>query len=400
MTREQELLAQIRATPDDDEPRAIYADLLAERGDPRGEFIHLQLERSEDDERDAREDLLVRRYHRRWSQEIGVRDARVSFRRGFPVALAGNPPELLASEHALRTQPITELIVDGIKGHHHQALAQLLQLPELADLRRIRIAPDAWSNVAEILTALWRTPLPALRALELSAHSLDDARVPALAAAPFFAQIERFALDRVPLAPTMLPRLFEHLPNLRALDLRAMRVGPAVASRLAGLRAPLDRLYLDGTELTLDGARAIFGSPIMRGLERLAIGHDNVQLSLETLAAQPRLKLRMLGLFEARLAPADAVAIASGPFEALVELNLTGNNIGAAGAHALAESETLRSLTTLYLTANPIGAAALDRFRTRAGLPALVTLGGYGTIADEPWAETKERFAASAVRLV
>ncbi|HEY0251736.1 MAG TPA: TIGR02996 domain-containing protein, partial [Kofleriaceae bacterium] len=91
MTREQDLLAAIRADPDDDAPRAIYADLLAERGDPRGELIHLQLERSEDDDRDLREELLLRRYERQWTQAAGVRGARVSYRRGFPVALAGNP---------------------------------------------------------------------------------------------------------------------------------------------------------------------------------------------------------------------------------------------------------------------------------------------------------------------
>ena len=42
---EAELLAQIYATPHDDAPRLVYADWLQERGDPRGEFIVLQMER-------------------------------------------------------------------------------------------------------------------------------------------------------------------------------------------------------------------------------------------------------------------------------------------------------------------------------------------------------------------
>lgn len=37
------LLARIYAAPEDDHPRAVYADWLSERGDPRGEFITLQL---------------------------------------------------------------------------------------------------------------------------------------------------------------------------------------------------------------------------------------------------------------------------------------------------------------------------------------------------------------------
>src|SRR5262249_20747125 len=37
------LLAAVYAAPADDAPRAIYADWLQERGDPRGELIALQL---------------------------------------------------------------------------------------------------------------------------------------------------------------------------------------------------------------------------------------------------------------------------------------------------------------------------------------------------------------------
>jgi uncharacterized protein (TIGR02996 family) len=40
-----ELLAAVLANPSDDTARAVYADWLSERGDPRGELIALQLER-------------------------------------------------------------------------------------------------------------------------------------------------------------------------------------------------------------------------------------------------------------------------------------------------------------------------------------------------------------------
>ena len=40
------LLAAIYAAPDDDTPRLVFADALTERGDPRGEFIALQLARA------------------------------------------------------------------------------------------------------------------------------------------------------------------------------------------------------------------------------------------------------------------------------------------------------------------------------------------------------------------
>lgn len=41
------LLQDIQESPGDDAPRAAYADLLQDRGDPRGEFIAIQLKRSQ-----------------------------------------------------------------------------------------------------------------------------------------------------------------------------------------------------------------------------------------------------------------------------------------------------------------------------------------------------------------
>jgi len=41
------MLAAIVAHPDDDTPRAVFADWLTERRDPRGEFIALQLVRTQ-----------------------------------------------------------------------------------------------------------------------------------------------------------------------------------------------------------------------------------------------------------------------------------------------------------------------------------------------------------------
>ncbi|MEO2090805.1 MAG: TIGR02996 domain-containing protein, partial [Gemmataceae bacterium] len=43
MTTREALEAALVATPDDAAPHAVYADLLIEDGDPRGEFIRFQL---------------------------------------------------------------------------------------------------------------------------------------------------------------------------------------------------------------------------------------------------------------------------------------------------------------------------------------------------------------------
>jgi uncharacterized protein (TIGR02996 family) len=78
------LLEAVHAQPDADAPRMIYADWLTAQGDPRGEFIALQLERSGS----VRERELLRRHHAQWSGVLhGVlgADGRV-FERGFLAA--------------------------------------------------------------------------------------------------------------------------------------------------------------------------------------------------------------------------------------------------------------------------------------------------------------------------
>lgn len=79
---EQALLAAIYADPDDDAARLVYADFLQDRGDPRGEFITLQIGRG-DHSNSARERELWKKHGKQWLGSLGpiVRD--VEFRRGF-----------------------------------------------------------------------------------------------------------------------------------------------------------------------------------------------------------------------------------------------------------------------------------------------------------------------------
>jgi uncharacterized protein (TIGR02996 family) len=98
-TLEHELLAAIgRAAPDDDEARLVYADWLLERGDPRGELIHVQCalariggaKSARSEPLRARERALLAEHQLTW---IGVSyDERVTwcFDRGFPTGRLGH----------------------------------------------------------------------------------------------------------------------------------------------------------------------------------------------------------------------------------------------------------------------------------------------------------------------
>jgi uncharacterized protein (TIGR02996 family) len=83
------LLAAIAAAPDDDGPRQVYADLLLEAGDPRGEFITLQLARARGKRPGAaaarREKELLAANREAWLGPLrnATEDDGVIFARGF-----------------------------------------------------------------------------------------------------------------------------------------------------------------------------------------------------------------------------------------------------------------------------------------------------------------------------
>ena len=74
---EADLLAAVYAAPLDDAPRLVYSDFLQDRGDPRGDFIALQLAG-----RDA--SALVAEHGARWLGDLPATD--VTWERGFPAA--------------------------------------------------------------------------------------------------------------------------------------------------------------------------------------------------------------------------------------------------------------------------------------------------------------------------
>lgn len=78
-------LAAIRAAPDDDAPRLVYADWLLERGDPRGELIILQCGPQTDEaKRRARE--LLDLHQNQWLGPVVYVTRTQIWERGFLVA--------------------------------------------------------------------------------------------------------------------------------------------------------------------------------------------------------------------------------------------------------------------------------------------------------------------------
>lgn len=74
------LLAAVYAAPGDDAPRRVFADFLLEQGDPRGEFITLQLTQTPEAEKRAKK--LLSAHGKQWLDGLTIaKDVR--FHRGF-----------------------------------------------------------------------------------------------------------------------------------------------------------------------------------------------------------------------------------------------------------------------------------------------------------------------------
>ena len=127
------LFASVWAAPDDDAPRLVLADFLAEAGDPSGEFITLQLARAAgtlDAAGKKREKELLKRHKKTWLGPIEplIQPAFLRFERGFLVTCSLEPNAEL--EATLGTHPawstIREFLVHGFARTTAKKLAAML----------------------------------------------------------------------------------------------------------------------------------------------------------------------------------------------------------------------------------------------------------------------------------
>ncbi|MEO8703940.1 MAG: TIGR02996 domain-containing protein [Kofleriaceae bacterium] len=245
------LLAEIYANPEDDAPRIVYADALAEQGDVRGEFITLQLERARTGapEPSEREQELLKKHGKAWLGRLapviswGKGYARSSFRRGF-------------------------LAVADIILSVNKKLGPLLDDPAWSTVEKI----DGYSD--HILVE--RAPLRALQELDgLSAETLAKARLrgqvlPALRILDLAHSEELLAVDDL--------RAFA--PNLVTVKAWARALAPADIERLARFGSRelvIQAWYADAAELAAaraTHARSLeqcIGMPAPEAVERVTI---------------------------------------------------------------------------------------------------------------------------------
>jgi uncharacterized protein (TIGR02996 family) len=232
MVDEATFLQAIRAAPDEDAPRLVYADWLEEQGDPRGEFIRLQCAHAKTwheaisvtgDPQCERMELLEKEYGDRWLQGLPeLRGLRWYLWRGLPchVHVPGwqvfgkyanrmfqvAPVEyvtfdcltLVGARNLVRSPYLERIrVLDLAYGAIWKigALQALLSSPALNKLQTLRLFHGAIGD--EVAIELAKCPyLENLKLLTLYSSCIDDAGALAIARSPYLERIEFIDLSR------------------------------------------------------------------------------------------------------------------------------------------------------------------------------------------------------------
>ncbi len=375
---EADLLAAIAARPDDDEPRLLYADVLLERGDPRGELIAVQCARTAAERAAApgsgadrsalrrREAELLAAHEERWREEAGLSAACVSLRRGLADEVVMNAGDFLAAEQAFfRLRPLPRLRLGAVGP---ETALRIASLPALAALGALAL--EGWGSQGDaIVKALCASRwLGALTSLRVASLRLGPGGVKAIARAVSIARLTRLDLSHAALDAASAPALAAVLERfaLGALVLRGSFLDPdAVGALAAAAVGSLATLNLARNEVGDDGARALASSPRLGALRELVLWDAHVETAgAVAIARSPGLAaLEAVDLGANPIGDDGAVAIAAMP--ALRSLGLADADVGEAGALAIAAREG--ELDRIDLRANRIGPRAAARLRERYG---------------------------------
>jgi uncharacterized protein (TIGR02996 family) len=224
---EEALLAAIYDAPDDDAPRRVFADLLTERGDPRGEFITRQLDGKPAGKIDPA-----------WIGPLAPELAKqeLEFRRGFlsgclckarqPAKIANEPSWATVERLRFAASSIFFVEQSTMKSLRDITVVWDFQLEEVLDakkpwrIERVRSNPEL--GLDEALPQLAKTDkLPELRALELRAPPRGW-----LAKTPFAKQLRELVIGFTDDGPKQIIAWLAEaakLPALEKLELRATR---------------------------------------------------------------------------------------------------------------------------------------------------------------------------------
>jgi uncharacterized protein (TIGR02996 family) len=378
------LLAAIRANPDEDAPRLVFADWLQENGDLlRAEFIRVQVELAR--LREAGRDLPYS-FGDETTDYVGDGRDRIAFtycRHHSPERI-----ELFRRE--------AELFCESFK-----RASWCEGLPAYADsggtgrdLFRRGFVGRVRASLAALIknpAALWEHhPVEAL-ALSSAAGRATTAKVPRCS---FFARVRELSFPRSngP-GPVLAPfARCPHLANLRSLHFGNGQLGEAGASEFARsehLRPARLRFSCQG--LSRETFTALLNAPFASRMRDLNL-ESPAEWVPEVIAAAPLDGLHKLHLPSAGCGDAGTVALTRSPhLRRLVTLDLSGNGLTDASAETLAAWPGLANIRALNLSDSDITGAGVEALvRSQYFKPVLLDLsytaaGDIGAVALAGW---------------
>jgi len=259
-TEAEAFLQRIRAYPEDDAQRLIFADWLDEEGDPRGRFVRVQLALAElPPDAPARKVLagaerdLLDAHREEWEAPFRGLASGCVFRRGFVDEVKVAAQQFLRNAHELFTAaPVRHVHLLDVS----ESLPAVLECPYLSRLAALTVYA---SHTGEPLArAVARSEhLAGLRRLTLKRNRFGDDAAEHLARSPHLANLEDLDLSENEIGETGARALAAspHLGKLRRLEVRDNRLGPAGAEAVAGSDR-LVALHQLGSPATTSGSRA------------------------------------------------------------------------------------------------------------------------------------------------
>lgn len=239
-----QLLEEIYANPADDGPRQIYADALLELGDPRGEWIALDLARARG-ELDAagiarQQEVATSGQIAAWAYPLS-NGGDVRFERGFParIRLYRNAKDIVDARELATIHTITSIDVVPIKvalalfaNPATAHVTRVVQFPTGSALEKCTASPRPWTSVSVACKAMPSLAnLPALTDLHVGVETgaqLDGDAFAHLSLRSLSVtnpacdtlELPR-TLEKLQIQATLLPALaLDTLPVLREIELR------------------------------------------------------------------------------------------------------------------------------------------------------------------------------------
>lgn len=291
----------------------MLADLLMQRDDPHGEFIHLQC----DGRLEARQAELLEHHSKTWLGKLGKLATRPVIRRGFVEQVSSTCINFIANGAALvKLFPLRALHITAVT--RVEDIERLLAMPAMRQIRDLQLEASKALGKKHCQVLAASPILAQLERLALPGCGIGDHGAIALAGSPHLAKLPRLELRGCFIEPAGAEALgaSKALPALRTLDLShnpfsARGAHPIVHS--ASLTSLVD-LDLSSCSLGKHGGELV-AKPSARGgsLERLALQSNQLDDSVaKTFAAATHFKkLRALDLAHNAIAPALIARLAA-----------------------------------------------------------------------------------------